>query len=54
MVPFKIKSSEAKTPIFFRFSPDILEHGKKMIEIEMIENNEAISIMEAPLVGPIN
>ena len=58
MVPFKVKKSEAKTPIFFRFDPSILTNGKRVIQVEMIDQEDhqdkLISIMEAPLVGPAN
>lgn len=58
MVPFKVKVAEAKTPIFFRFDPSILSNGRRVIEVEMIDqehnHDELISVMEAPLVGPAN
>jgi cytochrome c oxidase accessory protein FixG len=53
-VPFKVLHAEAKTPIFFRFDPSILGSGKKIVEVDMRENDHILSVIEVPLVGPAN
>ena len=58
MIPFKVLSSEAKTMLFFKFSPDIINNGHKIIHLEVMEQtaaaNNFIAILEVPLVGPIH
>ncbi len=54
MKPLKFDKPEVKTPIFFRFSPDLLNQGELKLRLKAIENEKVINTVEVPLVGPIH
>jgi len=54
MKPLKFDKPEVKTPVFFRFSPELLKDGELRLKLNAIENNQVINTVEVPLVGPIH
>lgn len=54
VTPLKIKTSETKVLMFFKFMPNILINGSKIVHMEAIEHNHVLSTEEVVLVGPSN
>jgi cytochrome c oxidase accessory protein FixG len=52
MKPLKFDKHEMKTPVFFKFKPEILIDGKKTLSIDVKENEQIIKTLEVPLIGP--
>jgi hypothetical protein len=52
MHPLKFSKHEEKTPIFFKFSPEVLIHGKRALKLDVIENSAIVNNIEVPLIGP--
>jgi cytochrome c oxidase accessory protein FixG len=52
MKPLKINVPEIKTTMFFKFNPDILINGSKIIKMNIIDNDKIIGVQEVVLVGP--
>ncbi|MDO9181231.1 MAG: cytochrome c oxidase accessory protein CcoG [Bacteriovorax sp.] len=51
--PLKFDKPEMKTPIFLKFSPKILSEGKRMLKVNVKENDILTNTVEVPLAGPI-
>jgi cytochrome c oxidase accessory protein FixG len=54
VTPVKIKTSETKVLMFFKFDPKILINGSKIVHMEAVEQNHVLSTQEVVLVGPTN
>lgn len=57
--PFTFDSNQKKVNVFFRFSPDLLSAGKKMIQVGIYSYNQSgvktlYETREVLLVGPLN
>jgi polyferredoxin len=52
MNPLKFDRPENKVPIFFKFEPSILKEGKRILLLDVLENEKYIKTIEVPLVGP--
>ncbi|MDO9181105.1 MAG: cytochrome c oxidase accessory protein CcoG [Bacteriovorax sp.] len=50
----KIDSPNIKTMVFFKFSPDILINGSRLIKLNLIKDNNIVTTEELTLVGPSN
>lgn len=48
----RINSPEVKVMVFFKFSPNILISGRRLIKLDILNNNDVISSGELTLVGP--